>query len=48
MSTENRAFGGIPPNLVLKEGYWVNILDANTVSSSDSWDVSMYVNQWDE
>jgi len=48
MSTENRAFGGIPPNLILKEGYWVNILDANTVSSSDSWDVSMYVNQWDE
>lgn len=48
MATEKRAFGGIPPNLFLKEAYFINILDANTVSTSDTWAVNLFVSQYDE
>ena len=48
MSTEKRAFGGMPPNLHIREGYTIVVRDLSDVSSGDTFATNIMVNQWDE
>jgi len=43
-----RIFGGFFPNLTMEEGDVLKVLDLNDVSSSDTWSVTLFVNQVDE